>query len=434
MRKNKFLNYSFILLITLAVEIVLLTCSVRIPSGQLKENILESAEFLCEKQPFFHLSEKDKASKIDRHADAILLNIAYSCDSSAPFASVMRSMYYYDEYANENDNLLYCVKNDASPTYEYMRYWHGSLAFLRPLFLFFDLSQIYVLNMILLAVLLLIAFLAIKKEYGLGTGVCFLGACFACAVWYVPFSQEYMSTFVIAFGSVPIILRLRRKYTGSDVPVFLVLGSLTAFTDFLTTETLTFLLPLTLYILKQNEKKILFCVKSGVSWLFGYGFTWSFKWVLYSIVFRTNGLSDALASTAERTGGEAAASMNLLQQINGALLRNLRCLFPVSLCSDRIGFVLPVLLLVLLAMVFYLVKKQKNLPDVVPVLFLIGLIPYVRFAVLSNHSYIHYFFTFRAQLVSIFCLLLIFCHGTDVAFLKQEYKKLKHKFRAKKRR
>lgn len=420
--------------VTLSAEILLLTCSAMIPREQIAENIHTSALYLCEKEPFFHLTEKDKASRIDRHADAILLNIAYCYDHTAPFASAMRSSYYFDPYRNENDNLLCCVTENVAPTLEYMRYWHGSLAFLRPLFLVFDLSQIYVLNMLVLTLLTAIAFWTVKKEYGIGTGICFFVACIMSAVWYVPFSLEYMSMFVIAFGAVPFAIRLQHKYENSAIPFFLVLGSLTAYADFLTTETLTFTLPLILYLLKQKEKKILFCIKTGISWLFGYGFTWSFKWVLYSIVFQTNGLSDALSSTAERTGGEASASMNLLQQINGAMLRNMRCLFPFSLLDDKTGFVLPVLLLVLSGMLFYVIKKQKHLPDLVPVLFLISLVPFVRFAVLSNHSYIHYFFTFRAQLSGLFCLLLIFYHGTDTDFLIKEYRKIKHKIQTKKRR
>ena len=422
------------MIVTLSLEILLLTASASLPRELLQENMKTSADFLCQKPPFFYLTKKDVSSRIDRHADAILLNIAYCYDSSSPFLSVIKSSYYYDAYKNENENLLYRVQNESTPTYDYMRYWHGSLAFIRPLFIFFSLQEIYVINACLLALLILVSCLFIRKDFDIATSLCFFIACILSTVWYVPFSLEYMPVFVITLLAIPLLSVLNHRFPGTCLYAFLVLGSVTSYTDFLTTETITLLIPLILFVLKENEKKILFCIKSGICWLIGYSVTWSFKWALYSLTVSSDGLSDAVTQTAYRTGGAYSDSMNFIQQINGSLLRNVRCLFPFSVLNDTLGFVLPPLLLLAIAMVFYIIKKQKNMPDIVLVLFLIGLLPYLRYVVLSNHSYIHYFFTFRAQLVSIFCLLLIFRHGTDTAFLQKQFKKLKNNLQNKRKK
>ena len=38
---------------------------------------------------------------------------------------------------------------------------------------------------------------------------------------------------------------------------------------------------------------------------------------------------------------------------------------------------------------------------------LIGAVPYLRYMVLENHAYLHYFFTYRAQLVTVTMLLYV---------------------------
>ena len=44
---------------------------------------------------------------------------------------------------------------------------------------------------------------------------------------------------------------------------------------------------------------------------------------------------------------------------------------------------------------------------------ILGVIPYIRYIVLSNHSLRHSFFTFRSQLPTIMCIILIFINCSD---------------------
>lgn len=429
MKTKKIFSYFLLFIILLSAELALLAGAMSFPKDAIREHVRISAEYLCEKPPFFSLTEGDISSRIDRHADAILLNLAFACDSDAPLRSALSSAYYYDEYANENDNLLYAVTHDAAPTYEYMRYWHGSLVVIRPLLAVFTLPQIYMLGGIVLATLFLFAAFYIYRAFGKAPLLGFLFAACACSVWYVPFSLEYMPAFVIGFASVPLTISMQRKHPELIGFLFFALGSVTAFTDFLTTETLTCLLPLILVLLSehgQNNKPVFTCVKSGLLWLIGYGATWVSKWLLYSVVFEKNAFSDALTQSAYRAGGEVASG-GIVSQMFLAFVRNLRCLFPFSLIKDPAGMVTGIAFVALTGMVFWVIRKQKHLPSVVTAFWLIGLLPYIRYAVLSNHAYIHYFFTYRAQFASVFCLCLIFWLGTDVDFLKREWKKMRRK-------
>ena len=65
-----------------------------IPREAIEENMLSSAKMLTEGERFGLAVEGLECSRIDRYADAILLNIAWSYDSEQPLRSVMLSSYY----------------------------------------------------------------------------------------------------------------------------------------------------------------------------------------------------------------------------------------------------------------------------------------------------------------------------------------------------
>ena len=51
--------------------------------------------------------------------------------------------------------------------------------------------------------------------------------------------------------------------------------------------------------------------------------------------------------------------------------------------------------------------KLKNKPDPIKLsgLFLVCLLPFVWFAVLSNHTFVHFWFTYRTLSISLYCIL-----------------------------
>ena len=58
-------------------------------------------------------------------------------------------------------------------------------------------------------------------------------------------------------------------------------------------------------------------------------------------------------------------------------------------------------------------KKNKEKMKYMLLMLGIALIPYIRYIVLSNHSYRHAFMTFRSQLPTIMCIILILTNCTD---------------------
>ena len=93
--------------------------------------------------------------------------------------------------------------------------------------------------------------------------------------------------------------------------------------------------------------------------------------------------------------------------IRKAILLNLRTLYPINTLKIKSVYILifSVLGLAVILQAINLINKRNNWINYL--LCIIGIIPYIRFSFLLNHSYNHYFFTFRAQLPTIIALLSI---------------------------
>ena len=65
------LKYSVIFLLVVALLTALLVFSAYIPQSAIRENMLESAQYLCEGDLFGTVVEGVEGSKIDRYADSI---------------------------------------------------------------------------------------------------------------------------------------------------------------------------------------------------------------------------------------------------------------------------------------------------------------------------------------------------------------------------
>ena len=427
----------FPLLLKIFITIATITCLecialifvAMIPQKSIEKQVNESADILLEQSVFFSLNEKDIASKIDRYADSILLNIAYSYDSKHPVESVMHSSYYHEDTQNENLNLKEAVRMNLTPNTDYIRYWHGSNIILKPLLLIMNIKEIYILNAILLFILLSIFLILLQKRIHLGAFICMILSCVTISIWYVPFSLEYTCTFVIMLIFSIISLYIYKMEPSTLFCFFVAFGNITAYFDFLTTETLTFSLPIICIISMQYKNNILhtlsdylqFLCKTGIAWLTGYASAWIMKWSISSIVLNINTFQLALHQANTRFIGQVE-DISFAQQTFGSFARNISCLVPFNYLTEH-TLLIVLLTINFIAILYYLFRKKKS-PYISNILFFIALIPYIRFVILSNHSYIHYFFTYRAQLTSIFALGLAFIYGIDQSLIQKEWSKL----------
>lgn len=401
------LKYIGIFLLVVALLTALLVLCACIPQSAIRENMLESAQYLCEGELFGTVVHGVEGSKIDRYADSILLGIAWQYDSRDPLRSVMLSSYYHTKNQNENENLLDAVTENLAPKQQYLRYWHGSNAIVRLLLLVCSIEQIYLLNGIIMVVLIawLLTVLCRQKYYipacGIGLGLVLT------ASWFVPLSLEYTWTYLLMLVGSIIAVKLASTGKWQHMGVFFLLsGMLTNYLDFLTTETLTLLVPLllVLWIDLHNRRQAMLSVainagKAAWTWLWGYGGMWITKWLLASLVLGENVLPYVMGHIQQRAGSGG------LQLMLSAVVRNVKCLFPLE--YGTAGMMAAIGIALIFMYVGYVYHKERINKPWIMLLFLIGAVPYIRYMVLSNHAYLHCFFTYRAQMAAIVALVMI---------------------------
>ena len=210
-------------------------------------------------------------------------------------------------------------------------------------------------------------------------------------------SVEYMSVFIIT----PIILILLTKIKDFSIPViFLLSGTLTAYFDFLTAETLTLTIPLLFLFYKGKDSKL--CITAALHWGLGYTTTMGIR-VIISLFVKNQSFStilkDKFVTDKKRT-----------QHYDGlnSVVKNFRELVPVE--NVRSMHLAVILVLIVITIAFALIVFWRKDWDLKRVLILasIGVIPIVRLSLLNGHAYFHSEFTCRALIATILSLLLIF--------------------------
>lgn len=418
---NKGLKYIVFFGIMITILTGLLVVVALIPKSAIKENVRESAEYLCEGELFGMLVDEVSGSEIDRYADSILLAIAYQYDARHPLESVMESSYYYTEWKNENENLLDAVTQERKANQQYLRYWHGSNSVVRPLLVFLNIREIYILNGVVLAVLIVLLLIMLARHHATVPIVAVVTGLILTSVWYVPFSLEYTWNYMLMLLLSMIGFKLACMDKENWLGYFFLLGGiLTNYIDFLTTETITLLVPLLLIIWEDRRKhpnkewKNMFSnvIKAAVAWGFGYVAMWLMKWIMASFVLKENVMPYVSGHIEERIG---TVEGGRLSYIIGSIVRNVSCLFPFEY---GIGGIMAGFALILLTVYIGYVYHKKNIcGKAVCFYVIVGVIPYIRFIVLLNHSYLHFFFTYRAQIATIIAIIFLLEELTDGRWL-----------------
>ena len=425
MYMKKLLKYFLLYALVLGIGLSLLVMSAFIPRLSIQEKSEASAVYLNEQSLFKPILKGQKWTNVDNYADTISLSIAYSLDEKQPLKSALETNYCSQPTLNVNEAYKQAVMEQKKGNTPYTRYWHGSIIFIKILLMFLDIRGIRLLGAIVIAGLIAgLSWLLYKKNHkrlllSFVIGMVFVGA------WVVPFSIEYTSTFIIMMSFLIALMFFEEEPIEQFFPAFFLTGCITSFFDFLTTETLTFTVPMLFLLCLSFEKGKLtdfkkgcgLTLKSGALWGLGYGLMWISKWSISSLVLGRNTFIEAFEQVELRTIGEAAGSFG--QQLLGAVFRNIALLFPMQFAKTYGQvFLLFVGIWFFISCLWIFYGGKIKSKWFLKLLLLIVLIPYVRYIMLSNHSYLHYFFTYRAQLVSVMAVsyYFLFCLDKKLIF------------------
>ena len=280
------LKYSVVFIVTILTLNLLLFLACSFDSKVIEKKVKESADILHE-QGMNPIISKAFNIEINNNTDSVVINIAYSIDSSNPLKSYLRARknykkgqtkYQVGEMNGEgisinNDpetgedvtggrynpvgELYDFVNGNIENTMNYARYWQGYLILFRPLLIIFNLSQMRWFNIASFLVLLLYFMYLLKKRFSLNVSIIY-GLSIVCSGYFTA-AYTLESTPIFLTMMVASIIFLKRIDKIKQIGVFLfVVGCIANFVDFLTVPVITLGIPLSLYLLKlMEEKKVL---------------------------------------------------------------------------------------------------------------------------------------------------------------------------------
>ena len=220
-------------------------------------------------------------------------------------------------------------------------------------------------------------------------------------------------------SSIVLLSIDREKLQKCAFIVFLFIGILTAFFDFLTYPVATFGVPAIIYLMiiesDNIERKIADIVTGCISWGIGYLGMWMQKWILASIVTENNIIKNALQAILERTGSSSQTG-EVYYGILSCIKLNYMAFFKTPVTILTFGYTL-------FLVIRYLKRRKamnKEPESIVLPFIIVGGLPAVWYAITLNHSTIHHWFTNKACIVSLLAFLFMLESLTETSNLQTE--------------
>ena len=429
-----FLKSAAIFAVTLGICGGLLFCvCALIPQSAIQPAMQQAEEYFSALEGSVCILDGVENTRGDDYADIALFDVIYHVDASRPLYSMIAAPYYRNEGGDIRLDFRASVVEGQQPNGEYARYWHGSQVLLRPLLTFTSIhgcrAALFGLLLGLNAALaaLLIRMRRVRPLLIYAAGMVLV------QFWMGLFTLEYIMSFLIMTGACIAVAaawrrdrdprQLERRMTA----ICIISGAVVCFMDFLTTETLTFTVPVILWLLLDKEngherrtfRQLLgLLVRWGAAWGMAYAFTFVVKWVLVYALMGREALMHVFSSASYRIDrsvmqGDADAALTVRSSMLPMMLaRNVGMLFPFAE-ELTIGTSLGLAggMLMLAGAFFYLFRGKTVDGAFIAALGMVAMVPYARMLALGSHSLDHYFFTYRAQMASIMAVIAILTYS-----------------------
>ncbi len=377
----------FILIAAFFVSMTLVYC---IPTSWIQGNVEKSIEVLEGEGEYPMYFFYRHSAIIDIHTDKLM------------YESLIQNRDYYNPI------------QAAMSINQYPRYWHGYQLLLRPLTVVFQVQELRYLGMLTFHLLFFwSAWLMAKKTKPLYAMFYVLTVASGYVV-FLPVCFQFLTTFLVLF--VSLIVFLRRYDKNKPLPAvkwmlyFFVVGMVENFFDFLTYPILTLGIPLVLLLwLRVRDEQadfrsnFWFMFKASLTWFFGYALTWISKWLLSAAILGVRYFWRTMSVVQYRLEGSEEEPLDRI----GTIQRNLKAWLNVQdggvISWSKIALVILIVAVVLI--IWRKLKDWKTVGAYLPILF-VAAYPYIWYLVMSNHSQIHYWYTYRAQLAALFAGLV----------------------------
>ncbi len=384
---RKYLCCFFLLIFIFSAGLILVYL---IPNDSLEPQYPKSIAQISSEEVYANYLFSSDASILDNYMDSLMLK---TCHVSGAY-----------------DNPL----KEAFSNNGYPRYWNGYMLTLRPLMTQFTYQQIRYISMFILLISFCFCFSGIHHELGWGVAAGFSISMIMCFLVFIGESLQYFSVFMVLFAEILAIIYIPSVRTMKNGALLLFCaGMIVNFFDLLTAPLLTLGIPLILllcfntetYIRSSFWKSWADVVCSSVSWGIGYAACWAAKWLIGTLILGENIFADAWKTARFRIEGSEVIPLDRALMFK----TNFETYF---FAKGRKPFVLVVILLLVLIAILIWRPDKTRLTTVFPILF-VSFYPYIWYFVLSNHSQLHYFYTYRIQAITMFAVFAAISNSID---------------------
>ena len=351
-----------------------------------------------------------KSSQLDNYTDTLMYATAIHPGSGNALRDALynkRYEYQTDDMAQSLNDYAHDVVSKESLRYEcsYARYWHGYLIVLKPLLFFLNVSEIRLFFLLTQTFLVTWLLFLIMQKYGIIYTIPVLMAVLLLNPVVMPLSLQFSWVYYIALAGSIILLTVKRDPESEwYLYFFMALGMLTSYFDLLTYPLITLGFPLVLYLLENRKslriKRILRTAAVCMAWLAGYVAMWCSKWVLTYVCCDKGIFRNVLAERNSMKTTWSPAATTPWTSVCRAL----------SVVSNKVYLMWFILSLGIFAAALVR-RRQKTggrligiviraLPDY-GLYIIVALLPLIWLGVMANHTYVHYWFSYRALSVTV---------------------------------
>lgn len=436
------LKYALLYIIITALFLGGLLLVSYIPKEAIKDNVRESAEIMVKEGEGKSFSSLGRVIFNDNSTDAIMVNLTYTIDEDNRLESIVKARRNYipgvtKEITNDlvgdlpheteryamTEELLNTVDGKEQMSYEYTRYWHGYIVILRILLLFFNITTIRWIIQIALIVLLIILMYYLKKNVSFKTAIALIIAFIATDIFVWVYTIQGM--FVMIIAVLVSIFIANKKIDEKNINIWLFIsGALTAYLDFLTTPLVSLLLPIIIYTATNNKEttfkiECLSLIKNSFAWGFGYFGLWAAKWIIADLLYGMEIILLSFVQIYYRMGG--IREFNIGNVGLHGLLRNI-----VNSINILVVVVYALIYIYAMGRIGSYKKGYFLTSEKLPYYFTY-IVPFIWYYVISEHSYQHFFFTYKTMVIPILAITFIVLDDRNGKYLIKKEKKKEEK-------
>lgn len=394
--RNPFLQYTGLFVLLIVVYLLFAVISCCLPDKTIKRHVKMASVSLSKYGNYPRSIIDVEGCQQDCFTEALVLNQIYCIDRHKPLKSAMAGERISISWVLPEDLWLLTHDQLDAPRIKYARYWHGSTFLFRYLLTFLSYAQIQWLLFAISCVLLLIFGAAYLPRVGIWKTAAMMMSWILVYGFMMFFSLQFTPVFLISLLASLFVVRLDGDNRKLSL-LFFIAGSLTCYFDLLSTPMLSFGWPLLVWLSLRDDRPLTIMdvkqiVKWGFLWLIAMALTWLTKWVIGTIVLDYNVFKEGMDMVHYRTSMEQGASHW------GAISKNLAMVPWMMVCLTLIVFV-----------VCAAIRFKKPSWSNILMYLLVALAPYLWYLALTNHSFVHFWFTYRLQFITFCALLLAIC-------------------------